>query len=133
MRAKTLIILVSLLIVIIAISGCTQNQQINSNKKESSLVTDTQTINQPQIEGTYNIEISNFAFNPSEIKIKRGETVVWINRDSAPHTVTSDSGNEINSPQLSNEQVYSHSFSNTGTFNYYCSVHPSMKATVIVE
>jgi len=133
MRAKTLIILVSLLIVIIAISGCTQNQQINSNKKESSLVTDTQTINQPQIEGTYNIEISNFAFNPSEIKIKRGETVVWINRDSASHTVTSDSGNEINSPQLSNEQVYSHSFSNTGTFNYYCSVHPSMKATVIVE
>ena len=133
MRAKTLIILVSLLIVIIAISGCTQNQQINSNKKESSLVTDTQTINQPQIEGTYNIEISNFAFNPSEIKIKKGETVVWINRDSAPHTVTSDSGNEINSPQLSNEQVYSHLFSNTGTFNYYCSVHPSMKATVIVE
>ena len=133
MRAKTLIILVSLLIVIIAISGCTQNQQINSNKKESSLVTHTQTINQPQIEGTYNIEISNFAFNPSEIKIKKGETVVWINRDSAPHTVTSDSGNEINSPQLSNEQVYSHSFSNTGTFNYYCSVHPSMKATVIVE
>ena len=65
--------------------------------------------------------------------IKKGETVVWINRDSAPHTVTSDSGNEINSPQLSNEQVYSHLFSNTGTFNYYCSVHPSMKATIIVE
>ena len=133
MRAKTLIILVSLLIVIIAISGCTQNQQINSNKKESSLVTDTQTINQPQIEGTYNIEISNFAFNPSEIKIKTGDTITWINKDSAPHTVTSDSGNELNSPQLSNGQNYSRTFSNTGTFNYYCSVHPSMKATVIVE
>ncbi len=131
MKAKTLIILITLLIAITTISGCTQNQQIN--QKESPSVTDTQTINQPQIGGTYNIEISNFAFNPSEIRIKRGETVIWINKDSAPHTVTSDSGTEINSPQLSNGQVYSHSFSNTGTFNYYCSVHPSMKAKVIVE
>ena len=133
MRAKTLIIAVSLLIVIIAISGCTQNQQINSNQKESPYITDTQTINQPKTEGTYNIEISNFAFNPSEVKIKIGDTVTWINEDSAPHTVTSDSGNELNSPQLSNGQNYSRTFSNTGTFNYYCSVHPSMKATIIVE
>ena len=133
MRAKTLIIAVSLLIVIIAISGCTQNQQINSNQKESPSITNTQTINQPQTEGTYNVEISNFAFNPSEVKIKIGDTVTWINEDSAPHTVTSDSGNELNSPQLSNGQNYSRTFSNTGTFNYYCSVHPSMKATIIVE
>src|SRR3989338_2918231 len=85
---------------------------------------------QPQ---TYTAEISNFAFSPSEIRIKAGDTVVWTNKDSARHTITSDSGSELSSALLSDGESYSHTFSTLGTFNYHCSLHPYMKAKIIVE
>ncbi|MEK6917789.1 MAG: plastocyanin/azurin family copper-binding protein [Nanoarchaeota archaeon] len=53
--------------------------------------------------------------------------------DSAPHTVTSDSGSELNSGTISNGGVYSHTFNTAGTYKYHCAFHTSMKATVIVQ
>ena len=47
--------------------------------------------------GDYNIEINNFAFAPQELIVKVGSTVVWNNKDSVKHTVTSDSGTELGS------------------------------------
>lgn len=82
---------------------------------------------------TYNIEIKKFAFSPSEITIKVGDTVIWTNYDFIPHTVTSDFGEELNSDTFGKEETYSHTFNKAGTFNYYCAVHPSMKAKVIVN
>lgn len=81
---------------------------------------------------TNSIEISGFAFNPSALTIKKGDRAVWTNKDPAPHTVISDSGNEISSNSLSKEETYSHTFASAGTFAYHCSIHPSMKATIIV-
>jgi amicyanin len=85
---------------------------------------------QPQI---HNVEIKNFGFSPPELRIKKGDTVVWVNRDSAGHTVTSDSSNELGSPQISQNQEYRHTFTQSGTFNYHCTLHPSMKAKVMAE
>jgi plastocyanin len=79
------------------------------------------------------VEISNFAFMPPEIIINKGDTVVWINQDSAPHTIKSDVGNEINSGTLSNGQKYSHTFGSSGIFGYHCSIHASMKGKVVVR
>ena len=111
----------TIMILTIAISGCTQSSQTGGTSNGGSQ------------SGTYNVEIQNFAFNPSQITIKKGETVIWTNKDSTPHTVLSDSGNEINSGSLSNGQTYSHTFNQAGTFEYYCSIHPYMKAKIIVE
>ena len=41
-----------------------------------------------------------------KIKLKIGDTVVWTNMDSMPHTVTSDSGSEIASSTISNSNIY---------------------------
>lgn len=82
---------------------------------------------------THNIEISGFSFQPATLTIKKGDTVKWTNQDSTSHTVTSDSGSELDSELLSNEQSYSHTFNEAGTFDYYCTPHPSMKAKIIVE
>jgi plastocyanin len=81
---------------------------------------------------TYEVTIQGFAFSPFDLKINKGDTVIWTNKDSAPHTVTSDSGNELASDSLSNGQTYSHTFNQAGTFNYHCGVHLSMKARVEV-
>jgi len=80
-----------------------------------------------------NVEIKDFAFSPSEMTVSVGDTVVWTNRDSAGHTVVSDTGNELNSALLSNGQTYSHTFTQAGTYNYHCSIHPSMTGKIIVE
>ncbi len=78
------------------------------------------------------IQIASFAFSPTTITVKRGTNVVWTNNDSAPHTVTGDNDGPA-SGTLQTGGVYSFIFNNLGTFNYHCSFHPSMKATVIVN
>src|SRR3989338_96394 len=42
--------------------------------------------------GTVDVTIEEFAFNPETITIKKGTTVIWTQRDSVKHTVTSDTG-----------------------------------------
>ena len=98
-------------------------------------------INTPQLpasgNGTANIPddvtISGFMFNPGNLSIKIGDTVTWTNLDSAPHTITSDNGGELASPDLAKGQNYSHTFTTAGNYTYHCAVHPYMKATIIVK
>ena len=82
---------------------------------------------------TYNIEIENFAFSPATLRIKKGDKVVWTNKDSARHTVTSDSGGELGSELLGKGESYSKTFTETGTYEYHCTPHLYMKAKIIVE
>lgn len=79
------------------------------------------------------VVIENFSFSPLELKIKKEEAVAWLNKDSAAHTIVSDSGNELSSATLSKGKTYFHAFNSTGTFAYHCGIHPSMKARIIVE
>jgi amicyanin len=82
---------------------------------------------------TYTMDIKGFAFANTELKIKKGDTIIWTNQDSVGHTVTSDSGSELDSPMIAKGETYSHTFNTVGTFNYHCTPHPNMKAKVIVE
>ena len=108
----------------------------NSDISENNTQTNTQNessgnqTNQPQ---TYNIEIRNFAFQTKELTIKTGDTVIWTNKDSTSHTVTSDSGDELDSNLLSKDESYSHTFTEAETFSYHCNPHPGMKAKIILE
>ncbi len=77
------------------------------------------------------VTISNFAFDPATITVKAGQTVVWTNEDTASHTVVADD-NSFQSPSIPTGQTYSHTFTTAGTVSYHCSIHPKMKATVIV-
>lgn len=78
------------------------------------------------------IEIRNFAYSPANITVQKGTKITWTNRDTAPHTVTSVTGTVLDSPTLSTGQSFSYTFNATGTFNYYCTIHPNMKASVTV-
>src|SRR3989344_4454910 len=82
---------------------------------------------------TYNIDIQDFAYKTKTLTIIKGDTVIWTNRDSVRHTVTSDSGNELDSELLSQGGSYSHTFVQTGTYDYHCKPHPYMTGTIIVE
>lgn len=79
------------------------------------------------------IVIEGSAFKKQELTIAVGTTVRWENKDSMSHTVTSDSGNTLDSTTLSTGETYEHTFNETGTFDYHCSIHPSMTGTIIVK
>lgn len=76
------------------------------------------------------INIQNFTFSPGTLTIKKGATVTWINSDSAPHQIKSAT---FNSGQLGRGQSFSFAFSDAGTFDYLCAIHPSMRGKIIVE
>ena len=78
------------------------------------------------------VTLANFAFLPATLTVKVGTTVTWTNKDSVAHTVTSDSS-AFDSGNLTPNATYTFVFTKAGTFGYHCSIHPSMKATVIVQ
>ena len=78
------------------------------------------------------VGIDNFTFNPKEVRVKAGDTVVWTNNDDIPHTVASPR-NSIRSKPLDTGDSFSFTFTTPGDFNYFCSLHPHMTATIVVE
>jgi len=82
---------------------------------------------------TIQVAIQNYAFSPSTLNVKVGDTVTWTNMDTAPHTVTVSSGPvKFASGNLAKGDKFSYTFKTAGTYSYYCAVHPDMKGTVVV-
>ena len=79
------------------------------------------------------IEIKDFAFNPQTITVKSGEKVTWINRDEEPHTIVSVGKQFKKSTALDTDQEFTITVGAPGTYNYFCSVHPKMTGTIVVE
>jgi plastocyanin len=78
------------------------------------------------------VSIQGFAFQTASLTISVGETVTWTNHDSVSHTVTADDGSFTSDP-IAPGASYQHTFTTAGSFAYHCSIHPSMKATVVVH
>lgn len=76
------------------------------------------------------ITIQNFAFNPGTLTVKQGTKVTWTNQDSATHTVKSDT---FNSGDIKQGDKFEFTFNNKGSFEYRCSIHPSMTGKIVVE
>ncbi|MCX7858826.1 MAG: plastocyanin/azurin family copper-binding protein [Chloroflexus sp.] len=81
--------------------------------------------------GNAQVTIANFAYSPSQVTVRVGNSVTWTNNDSAPHTVTANDAS-FNSGTLGQGGVYSHTFNTTGVFSYFCAIHPSMTGNVRV-
>jgi len=79
------------------------------------------------------VKIDNFTFAPQRITVKAGTTVTWTNEDDIPHTVTSTSAGAFRSKALDTDDKFSFTFTTPGTFEYFCSLHPHMTGSVVVE
>jgi plastocyanin len=84
--------------------------------------------------GGNTVIIKNFAFDPSSLTVKSGTGVTWTNQDGATHTIVSDTGSPVafSSGSLASGASYSFTFTQPGTYTYHCSIHPSMKGSIIV-
>jgi len=85
--------------------------------------------------GGNTIAIKNFAFDPASLAVKTGTTVTWTKQDSVPHIIASDTGSPaaFSSDSLPAGASYSFTFTQAGTYPYHCTIHPSMKGTIIVQ
>ncbi len=86
------------------------------------------------VPGSVVVPISNFAFQPAEVRIHAGQTVTWVNCEDDATSHTSHANDETwSSPLLSPGTTFSHTFDQTGTFDYHCDPHPVMTGRVVVE
>jgi len=108
---KIEVLLSCVLVSVFLLSGCTQQQ------------------NNP---GINTVSIENFTFNPSTLTIANGTQVKWINNDNTDHTIVDEKG-LFNSGTLNPGKNFTYTFTTTGTYNYYCSLHPSMRGTIQVQ
>ena len=89
------------------------------------------TISRAKASATRTVSIVDFAFDPTALSVKVGDTVQWINNGTADegHNVI---GAGLQSPVLHTGESYSFTFSAAGTYEYICTIHPKMKASVEV-
>jgi amicyanin len=78
------------------------------------------------------IGIDNFTFNPQNLTVKAGTTVTWTNKDDIPHAIAAVN-KEFKSKALDTGDAYSFTFTTPGTYAYFCSLHPHMTGTIVVE
>ncbi len=78
------------------------------------------------------VKIANFTFDPPQVTVKAGTTVVWTNDDDIPHTVTS-STLAFKSAALDTDQKFSFTFTTPGAYKYFCALHPHMTGTIVVK
>ena len=86
----------------------------------------------PARAATIEVKIDNFTFNPKQVTVKAGDTVTWVNHDDIPHTVTSKTL-VFRSKALDTDDRFSFTFTAPGSFDYFCSLHPMMTGTIVVE
>jgi plastocyanin len=78
------------------------------------------------------VKIDNFTFDPPRLTVKAGTSVTWYNEDDIPHTVVA-SGKSFRSKTLDTDDKYTFTFMTPGAYEYFCSLHPHMTGTIVVE
>jgi plastocyanin len=78
------------------------------------------------------VGIDNFTFTPQRLTVKAGATITWVNKDDIPHAIAAVN-RLFKSKALDTDDSYSFKFITPGTYEYFCSLHPHMTGTIVVE
>jgi plastocyanin len=80
---------------------------------------------------SFTVEINGMKFQPAELELNKGDTVIWVNNDMVAHDITEEKTKSWSSSPLQSGDSWS-KVVNEST-NYYCSIHVVMKGTLIVH
>ena len=83
------------------------------------------------VAGDPGVTVADFHFSPATTKIHVGDTITWTNDGPSSHTATAHGGS-FDTGVLKKGQSASHTFTQPGTFTYFCQIHPFMHGTVVV-
>ena len=80
---------------------------------------------------TYTVVMQQLKFGPLPTGLHKGDTIVWVNKDLFPHTVTASGA--FDSKSIADGHSWEYTATSKGEFPYTCTFHPTMKATLRVE
>lgn len=80
---------------------------------------------------THTVVIDGMGFQPATLVLKRGDTVVWQNKDLVPHTATAAGG--FDSGHIESGKQWSWTVRGDGRIDYVCTYHPGMKGSLTVR
>ncbi len=128
----------SLAIVLLAACSSTATSSAAADgavvQKKATVVSATPAAPLPStvIQGKNVVGIENFNFVPQTLTVAVGTTVTWVNHDDIPHLVVS-TVKKFTSQPLDTDDHFAFRFTQPGTYNYFCGLHPKMTATIIVQ
>jgi plastocyanin len=79
----------------------------------------------------HTVIIEAVKYEPAEVTVKRGEAVLWVNKDPFPHTVTAKGA--FDSHDIAAGKSWRYTPRKPGRYDYVCTLHPTMKGTLVVE
>jgi plastocyanin len=83
---------------------------------------------------TVTVEIGDFKFDPTPVKVKTCDSVVWKNVHTQAHTSSGDGDKSWNTGNIqAGESSKAILFDEAGTLSYKCALHPFMKGVVEVS
>ncbi|OBF61528.1 amidase [Mycobacterium sp. 852002-53434_SCH5985345] len=114
----------------VLLAGCSASRPATGSATGTSMPMGSVTAPAAPVSGNQ-VNIDGFAFAPATLTVPVGTTVTWTNRDEEPHTVAASDGS-FHSPGMGTGATFTHTFSDAGTFDYVCSIHPMMRGSVVV-
>jgi plastocyanin len=135
MGKSALIAIIALIVVIGGAVALTHKSNNGTGYNAPPATSSSTSSNLNQTPAVGRVDIKNMMFTPSQISVQKGATVTWTNHDTTAHTVVDDLTN-VGGPSSGDIQpgsTYSFTFNETGSFQYHCTIHPSMRGTIVVK
>jgi plastocyanin len=119
---------------VLGLAACGSSSNSSSSAVQTTVSTASASSSpSPATGGSVRVSMKSLAFNPKLIHAKVGQTVQWTNDDTPPHNVTYVSGPKFTSSGTMNPgDKFQIKLTQAGTIQYFCSIHPFMKASIIV-
>jgi plastocyanin len=88
----------------------------------------------PATAATHSVAMRQYAYSPTAMTVNVGDTIRWTNYDTAQHDVMITNGpTSFHGPLIGKGQSWTYTFGTAGTYSYICSIHPDMKAQIVVR
>lgn len=81
---------------------------------------------------THTVVIEAMQFSPQVLEVSSGDTVVWVNKDAFPHNAVA-ADHSFQSKEIAPNGSWKFKVVKKGTFSYICTLHPTMKASLVVK
>lgn len=116
-----------------ACGGSSSSSDSGSAAAPASSAPDTSS-SAPAATGGAALTIQGFAYSPTPLTVAPGAVVSVTNKDSAPHTVTSDTQGLFNAEQITQDKVVTFTApAKAGTYTFTCAFHAKMHGTLVVS
>lgn len=79
----------------------------------------------------HTVTMEAMRFQPADLKVRVGDTVIWVNKDLFPHTATARG--VFDSGSIAPDASWRYTVAASGVTDYDCTFHPTMKGRLVAE